>query len=580
VTVGLAYILKTSAFWIGSILLARSIWFLARRSLSWRSAVLAVVFLGLSAALPGIGSGSDAFLKLPAVLPILPTEYLLLIPSALFSLSQAITASIAIGRERKNAFNGLFGGTILSIVVWNQARQSPTKVDWRGGVINVSMGQALVFLALALCGIFAIAAITRKAESLNATRNMARGAGLLLGSLVFGLPLVWMLITSFREDGEINAGNGVRWIPVIQVREPYLDSLQPYYSIHTESQDYEGVVLSTQSNGDKVIDIRRPLAQIGQTVTVPLSSMKQIPEMKPMVTIQGPTGSHRALDLETLLDGRHRLHVLDEGPSASDLVVESSKISPVQERGLRIANYSDSIEFLPPETLHGLIFVRNTLIILALSVIGAVMSSSIVAFAMARLRFPAKKFFFGLLLSTMMLPAAVTMMPQFLIFRNLGWVDTLKPMWVPAFFGSAFNIFMLRQFFASIPKELEEAASIDGCSIPRIFWSVALPQIIPALATIALWTAIGAWNNFTGPLIYISSPENMPISYAVQLFQGARSNEPGLLMAFVTMSVIPVVLLFLFAQRYFIQTSPFERPAKNEASLSSDFEGFSSYSSG
>lgn len=144
-------------------------------------------------------------------------------------------------------------------------------------------------------------------------------------------------------------------------------------------------------------------------------------------------------------------------------------------------------------------------------------------------------------------------MPQFLIFRQLGWIDTLLPLWVPAFFGSAFNIFMLRQFFLGVPMELEDAAKIDGCSYFGSFWRVMLPQVKPALAVIAIWTFMGAWNNFMGPLIYTNSPENMPVSYAIQLFQGDRGAEPGLVMALTTLSVLPVLLVFFFAQKYFIE---------------------------
>jgi len=153
----------------------------------------------------------------------------------------------------------------------------------------------------------------------------------------------------------------------------------------------------------------------------------------------------------------------------------------------------------------------------------------------------------------MMLPGAVTMMPTFLIFRELGWIDTLKPLWVPSFFASAFNVFLLRQFFLNIPMELEDAAKIDGCSYLRTFWQVMLPQIRPALAVVAIWTFMGSWNNFMGPLIYISSPEHMPIAYALQLFQNDRSGEPGLTMAFAAMATVPVLVLFFFAQRYFIE---------------------------
>jgi multiple sugar transport system permease protein len=188
-----------------------------------------------------------------------------------------------------------------------------------------------------------------------------------------------------------------------------------------------------------------------------------------------------------------------------------------------------------------------------MSVIGTLFASSLVAYAFARLRFPGRDALFLVLLATMMVPGAVTMMPQFLIFRGLGWIDTLNPLWVPAFFGSAFNIFMLRQFFMSIPMELEDAAKIDGCGPFAVYSRIMLPLVKPALAAIAIMATLGAWNNFQGPLIYLSSPEKMPLAYALQLYQQQHSGEPGLLMAASTLVILPIILLFFFTQRYFIE---------------------------
>ena len=124
---------------------------------------------------------------------------------------------------------------------------------------------------------------------------------------------------------------------------------------------------------------------------------------------------------------------------------------------------------------------------------------------------------------------------------------------MPTFFAGAFNVFLLRQFFKTIPMELEDAAKIDGCSYFRTLFQVMMPQIKPVLAAISIWTFMGAWNNFMGPLIYVSTPQNMPIAYALQMFQGERGNEFALMMAFATLATIPTVLLFFFAQRYFIE---------------------------
>jgi multiple sugar transport system permease protein len=216
-------------------------------------------------------------------------------------------------------------------------------------------------------------------------------------------------------------------------------------------------------------------------------------------------------------------------------------------------NYPESLRFLPPDSGFGLLNVANTLIIAVMAVIGTLLSSSLVAYGFARLRWPGRDWLFGLLLATMMLPDAVTMMPRFLIFRGLHWVDTLLPLWVPSFFASAFNVFLLRQFFLGIPQELEDASKIDGCGPLGTWWRVMLPMVKPALAAVTIMTFLGAWRDFMGPLIYISSPEKMPVSYVLQLYNDAHGGEPALLMAATTLVVLPVIVLFFFTQRYFIE---------------------------
>ena len=216
-------------------------------------------------------------------------------------------------------------------------------------------------------------------------------------------------------------------------------------------------------------------------------------------------------------------------------------------------NYPDALKYLPKETVYGLVSLSNTLIIAVLSVIGTVLSSSLVAYGFARLKWPGRDWIFGILLATMMLPDAVTMMPRFLIFRSLHWIDTLQPLWVPSFFASAFNVFLLRQFFLGLPQELEDAAKIDGCGPFRTYWLIMLPLIKPALAAVSIMTFLGSWKDFMGPLIYISSPQKMPLSYLLQLYNSAHSSEPGLLMAATTLVVLPVIVLFFFTQRYFIE---------------------------
>jgi len=233
--------------------------------------------------------------------------------------------------------------------------------------------------------------------------------------------------------------------------------------------------------------------------------------------------------------------------------VASAGLKPDLHPILLWKNYSDALAFLPPEYKHGLRPLWNTIYVTLLVILGTVLSSSLVAFSFARLRWPGRDVLFVVLIATMMIPPAVTMLPVFLIFRAANWIDTLRPLWVPALFGSAFNVFLLRQFFMTIPNDLEDAAKIDGCSYFTIYWKIMLPLIKPALAAITIFAFMGSWNNFMGPLIYISSPENMTLAYALQLFQGMHGGEPAMMMAAATLVMLPVLGVFFFTQRYMIQ---------------------------
>jgi multiple sugar transport system permease protein len=197
--------------------------------------------------------------------------------------------------------------------------------------------------------------------------------------------------------------------------------------------------------------------------------------------------------------------------------------------------------------------LRNTLILVVLNVLGQLFACSLVAYAFARLNFYGRGFLFGLLLATMMLPGQVTMIPQFILWKTLGWYDTLRPLWVPAWFGGAFFIFLLRQFFMTIPKELEDAAKIDGCGFFGIYWRIMLPLAGPAMATVAIFSFMGAWNDFLGPLVYLSDERLFPLSLGLNQFRQEQSAEWAMLMAASTLMMLPVIAVFFFCQRYFIQ---------------------------
>jgi multiple sugar transport system permease protein len=322
---------------------------------------------------------------------------------------------------------------------------------------------------------------------------------LLAGSLLFITPFLWLLTTSLKEDEEMSKYPPV-WVPRQQVK--------------------------IEQDGKQVGLAYAPLN--GQRVKVAVMKERE--------------------------DGTRELRVLEPASlKGKEFELPRAEVTKIKEFDPLWENYPNALKFLPAETKKGLVFLWNTLFLTAMVIIGTLLSSSLVAFAFARLRWPGRDILFVVLLATMMVPRAVTMMPVFLIFRQLGWIDTLRPLWVPAFFGNALYIFLLRQFFMTIPNELEESARIDGCSYFGIWHRIMLPLIKPALAAITIMTFMATWNDFINPLIYVSSPLRMPMSYALALYETAHGSEPGLLMAAATMMMVPVLLLFFFTQRYFIQ---------------------------
>lgn len=201
-----------------------------------------------------------------------------------------------------------------------------------------------------------------------------------------------------------------------------------------------------------------------------------------------------------------------------------------------------------------LTFVTNTVIITIISVIGQVFSASLVAYGFARFKFRGRNALFYLMLSTMMLPSQVTMIPVFLLWREMNLIDTFAPLIVPAFFGGgAFTIFLLRQFFLTVPRELDEAAMLDGASPFGIWWRILLPLSRPALITVVLFSFLGHWDDFMGPLIYLNSMEKYTVSIGLRMFQDMFGTQLELLMAASLIHILPTIVLFFVAQRYFIK---------------------------
>jgi multiple sugar transport system permease protein len=196
----------------------------------------------------------------------------------------------------------------------------------------------------------------------------------------------------------------------------------------------------------------------------------------------------------------------------------------------------------------------NTLFLCLMTVAGTVLSSVIVAYGFACLQFRGRDLLFALTLATIMIPFVVTMVPVYLMYRSLGWVGTFKPLWVASWFGSAFFVFLLRQFFLGLPRDLLDAARIDGCTELEILWNVVVPLSRPVIIMVALFTFLGTWKDFFGPLIYVNHPSQMTLSLSLQAFQSEHGGTPWhLLMAAATVFSLPLIVLFFFTVKTFIR---------------------------
>lgn len=446
----------------------------------------------------------------------------------------------------------IWAGVLVAGALWWFKDKTPFTV-LRGVFFAPPMG-LLAVGALAVGAMFVMALSEKALRARGLARKFVIQLTLLAGVLVFGLPFAWLIATSFKEERDMAMTDGLKWIPEVQVTHAFMDEKNPLVETWFQGRKVKATILGLERGGKLRLQIDRPYGLRGREFEVAEADAKRIPRYAPVVDAPYEGGTVRGFVAEELNDGSRRVEVLSpENLRGRQFVATAAEAKPVRQQGARWENYTEAIEWLPMEANFGLAYVKNTLILVIMSVIGTLLSCSLVAYGFSRLRFPGREFLFNVMLATMMLPAAVTMLPTFLIFRTLGWFDTLLPIWVPTFFAGAFNVFLLRQFFRTIPMELEDAAKIDGCGYLRTYWQVMMPQIKPALAAIAIWTFMAAWNNFMGPLIYVSSPENMPVAYAIQLFQSDRGSSFGLMMAFATMATLPVVALFFFAQRWFIE---------------------------
>lgn len=198
-------------------------------------------------------------------------------------------------------------------------------------------------------------------------------------------------------------------------------------------------------------------------------------------------------------------------------------------------------------------FLWNSVKLAGINVVGVLFVTSLAAYSFARIDFRGRNVAFSILLSTLMVPGIVTLIPLYIIYKEIGWIDTHYPLWVPRVLHSVFAIFLLRQFFMQIPMDLEDAARLDGAGTFEIYWRIMLPQVMPALAAVAIFSFLDSWNDLFGPLIFLNSTDLQTLPVALKLFQGEYFSQVTVLMAGATISVVPVIAVYFAAQRYFLK---------------------------
>ncbi|HEY3312996.1 MAG TPA: carbohydrate ABC transporter permease [Anaerolineales bacterium] len=325
------------------------------------------------------------------------------------------------------------------------------------------------------------------------------GHSLLIGiGLLFLVPFLWMLSTAFKSDQDI-------------FRNP--PSLLPH-DFARATVNGQSLPLYTVTQGDQVRDLA-------------------------LVKIEEGSGTF-----------------VDPAQPGTTEVIRMKFAKPVLVLSLRWQNFLDAMERAqrPGIDVNFLVYFKNSLVIAVFSIIGTLISCTLAAYGFAMIKWPGRDFIFYVVLATMMLPFQVTMIPLYVFFTtNLGWGNSPLPLIVPTFFANAYDIFLLRQFFRTIPTELLDAARVDGASEMDIFRKVVLPLSVPVLATIAVFTFLYSWNDFTGPLIYLTSPEHFTMAIGLQDFQAQHGVIWNQLMAASVIFTIPIIIAFLFTQKTFIQ---------------------------
>ncbi len=566
---GLVYFILTAFTWVGWIFLMRAALFgfklafdnygfdksKAIKAMTLSGGVGAVLLLLGTVIRKDLGRPAPEGLAIPVVWLYTPLAGWILIIGAFMAISRLIQWRTALTPEEgQNRFKGMIVFAVISGLGFWWLNTMQGQISVIRGAVPVPWQGLVAFMVLALVALAVMVRAEKATRSRGVAKTVINQLVLLAGAIVFGIPFAWMLITSFKEERDLANTDGIVWVPQVQLTHPYNDPDRLQFDATYSGQPVKAIIEEKLAGGKVLMEVERPYNLRGRRFEANEGELKESPRMQQVWSGTYQTREVIGFTAKDLPDGSREIEILEPADMKGQRFTESPEnLEPVRSPGLRWENYTDAIEWMPAETNNGLRYLINTLWLVVTSVVGTVLSCSLVAYGFSRLRFPGRDALFSVMLATMMLPGAVTMMPQFLIFRGLGWIDTLLPLWVPTFFGGAFNVFLLKQFFSTVPMELEEAARIDGCGYFRTFWQVMLPMVKPALAVISIWTFMGAWNNFMGPLIYVSTPSKMPLAYALNLFASDRGADQALMMAFATMTTIPVLLLFFFAQKYFIE---------------------------
>jgi multiple sugar transport system permease protein len=344
---------------------------------------------------------------------------------------------------------------------------------------------------------------TRARKVRNFLVSLTSHAAINFIGLFFLLPFLWMVITALKSSQDV-FHTPPRWLPYDNVRVEVGGEQLPLYNVQTP-------------NGIRQLAAVQILEGVG--------------------TFVDPANPGQTFEYE-----------MQQG---------AVKIAdPVMEVSFRWQNFPDAMSRGNRPTVGASFWVyfRNSLVIAFFSILGTLLSNAPVAYAFARIKFPGRDLLFILVLATMMLPFQVTMIPIYLFFNNfLGWGDTFLPLIIPTFFANAYDVFLLRQFFRTIPEEMCDAARVDGASEWQIFTRIVLPLSVPVLATVTVFTFLWAWNDFTGPLLFLTSPRNFTMALGLQDFQGQRTMVWNQLMAASVVFTVPIIIAFFFAQKTFIQ---------------------------